>query len=74
VKNGREIRQGCSSLPILFLCIKYLTKEALEGFGDFKIGAIRTVKYADDPVLLAKKQVVLQGMIERQIVDHCFEK
>jgi hypothetical protein len=32
------------------------------------------VKYADDPVLLAKKQVVLQGMIERQIIDHCFEK
>ena len=50
------------------------TKDALEGFGDFKIGAIHTVKYADDPVLLAKKQVVLQGMTERQIIDHCFEK
>ena len=28
---------------------EYLTKEALEGFVDFKIGqVIRTVKYADD--------------------------
>ena len=39
--------------------IKYsecLTKEALEGFGDFKIGGqiIQTVKYADELVLLAK--------------------
>jgi len=74
VKNGREIRQRCCWLPILFLCSEYLTKDALEGFGDFKIGAIHTVKYADDPVLLGEKQVVLQGMIERQIVDHCFEK
>jgi hypothetical protein len=33
-----------------------LTEEALEGFGDFKIGGqiIHTVKYADDLVLLAK--------------------
>ena len=31
--------------------------EALEGFGDFKIGGkvLRTVKYADDLVLLAKE-------------------
>jgi len=66
VKNGRGIRQGYCWLPILFnLCSKYLTKDALEGFGDFKIGAVRIVKYAYDPVLLAKKQVVLQGMIER---------
>jgi hypothetical protein len=75
VKNGREIRQGCCWLPILFnWCSKYLTKNALEGFGDFKIGAVHTVKYADDPVLMAKKQVVLQSMIERQVIDHCFEK
>jgi len=34
---------------------KYLTKKALEGFGDFKVGGqeIRTVIYADDLVLLA---------------------
>jgi hypothetical protein len=37
---------------------KHLTKEALQGFGDIKIGhIICTVKYADDVVLL--------GMIDR---------
>ena len=43
--------------------------EALEGFGDFKIGGlvIRTVKYADELVLLAKEETVLQGMINRLI-------
>jgi hypothetical protein len=53
-------------LPILFdLYSNYLIKEALEGFGDFKIGqVIRTVKYADDLRVLAKKKMVLQGMIE----------
>jgi len=42
------------------------TKEALEGFGDFKIGGqiIHTVKYADDLVLLTKKKKVLQDMID----------
>jgi hypothetical protein len=35
-----------------------LTKEALEGFGDFKIGRqiIQTVNYADDLVFLAKEK------------------
>jgi hypothetical protein len=37
VKIGRGVRQGCYLLPIVFnLYSKYLTKEALEGFGDFK--------------------------------------
>jgi hypothetical protein len=52
------------------ICLsEYLTKEALEGFGDFKIGGqvIRTVKYTDDLVLLAKEEKVLQGMIDRLI-------
>ena len=42
------------------------TKEPLEGFGDFKIEGqvIRTVIYADDLVLLAKEEMVLQGMTE----------
>jgi len=46
---------------------KYPTQEAPEGFADFKIGGqvTCTVKYADDLVLLAKEEVVLQGMIER---------
>jgi len=40
---------------------KYLISEALEGFEDFKIGGqvIRTVKYADDLVLLAQGEPVL---------------
>jgi hypothetical protein len=69
VNIGIGVRQGCCLSPILFnLCSKFLTKQALEGFGDFKIGqVIRTVKYADDLVLLAKEEVVLQGMIDRLI-------
>jgi hypothetical protein len=49
VKIGRGVRHGCCFSPILFnLYSEYLTKEALEGFGDFKIGqVIRHVKYAD---------------------------
>jgi len=46
-----------------------LTKEALEGFGDFKIGEqiIHTFKYADDLLLLAKEEKVLQCMINNLI-------
>ena len=45
------------------------TKEALQEFGDFKIGGqiIHTVKYADDLVLLAKEEKVLQDMIDKLI-------
>jgi len=40
------------------LVVECLTKEALEVFGDFKVGGkiIHTVKYADDLVLLAKEE------------------
>ena len=67
VKTGRAVRQGCCLLLILFnLHSKQLTKEALEGFGDFKIGqVIHTVKHADELVLLAKEEAVLHGMTER---------
>jgi len=44
-------------------------KEALEGFGDFKIGGqiIHTVKYAEGLVLLAKEEKVLQDIIDKLI-------
>jgi hypothetical protein len=48
----------------------YLTKDALEGFGDLKITGqvIFTVKYADDFVLLANEEAVLQGL-NKSLVD-----
>jgi hypothetical protein len=46
-----------------------LTTEALEWFGDFEIGGqiINTEKYADDLVLLATEEMVLQDMIDKLI-------
>ena len=47
VKTGRGVRQGCCLSAILFnVYSECLTKEALEGCGDFKIGGqiIHTVK------------------------------
>jgi len=65
-KTGRGVRQGSCLSPIMFnLYSECLTKEALEDYGDFKIRGhiIHTVKYADDLVLLAKEEEVLQDMI-----------
>jgi hypothetical protein len=76
LKTGREVSQGCCLLPILFnFYSEYLTKEALEGFGDFKIGGqvICNLKYTDDLVLMAKEGAVLQGMFEGIIdIGRCY--
>ena len=62
--------------PILLnLYSKCLTKEALDKVGDFNIGGqiIQTVKYADDLVLIAKEEKVLQGMIDNFIeIGSCY--
>lgn len=64
-------------LPILFkLYSDYLTKEALENLGDFRMEGkvICPVKYADDLVLLAKEKPVLLRMIDRLIeIGKCYE-
>lgn len=72
VKTGRGVRQGCCWCPILFFS-EHLTKQAPEGFGDFRtVGrVIRTVTSADDLELLAKKEAVLQGMSERIEMWRC---
>ena len=65
----------CIKLFIRLTISKYLTKEALEGLGDFKICGqiIHTVKYADDLVLLAKEEKVLQDMIDKLIeIGRCY--
>ena len=52
-----------------------LTKEALDGLGDFNIGGqiIQTVKYAVDLVLMGKEETVLQGMIDKLIeIGSCY--
>jgi hypothetical protein len=76
VKMGRGVRQGCCLSRILLnLYSECLTKEALEGFGDFKIGGqiIHSVKYAADLVLLAKEEKVLQDIIDKLIeIGGCY--
>ena len=52
---------------VFSLYSEYLTKECLAGCGDFKPGGqvICNVKYADELLLLAEEETVLQDMIDR---------
>ena len=55
---------------------RYVTKKALEGYGDFKVGGqiIHTVKYADKLVLLAKEEMVLYSMTDKLVeIGRCYE-
>ena len=67
MKNGRGVRQGCCLSLIEFSVYReYLTKEALEGFGNFKIGGkvICTMKHVDELVLLINRLIsVFYGMV-----------
>jgi hypothetical protein len=76
MKIGRGVRQECCLSQIMFnFYSKCLTKEQLEGFGDFKIGRqiIHTMKHADELVLLAKEGKVVQKMIDKLIdIGGCY--
>jgi hypothetical protein len=68
VKIGRGVRQGFRLSQLLFnLHSEYVTQEALEGLGVFKVGGqiISTVRYADGLVLMAKEETILQSMTDK---------
>jgi hypothetical protein len=67
VNTGRKVRQEYWPPRIVFnLYSVYLTKEALEEFGNFKTRqVIRSVKYAHELVLQAKEEMALQSMTDR---------
>jgi len=69
-RMGTGVRQGyCLSLIMFNWYSRYLTKEALEGSEEFRIGrqVIHIMAYATVPVLLAKEETVLQGMTDRPV-------
>jgi len=70
VKKGTGVRQEYSLSLIMFNWYsRCLTKEALEGFGDFRIGrqVIHVMACAAVRVLLAKEETVPQGRTDRPV-------
>jgi len=62
VKIRSGVRQGCCHQFYSFYTT--LLRKFLKGFGDFRIGqVIHTVKYAEGLVLMAKKEMALQGIM-----------
>ena len=71
-KKYEDWRRSYTRMPFVMdsvqLYSEYVTREAVEGFGNFKIGqVICTAKYADDLELLAEEETALQGMSDRLI-------
>jgi hypothetical protein len=67
VKTGREVIKRCCLSPNLFkLYSAYFTIGVLEAFVDLKMAkqVIHCVKYADAIVLVAKKEAVVQSILE----------
>jgi len=69
VKIGRGATQGCFCHQFSSNCKGNALPRNLEGFGDFEIGGkiIHTVKYANELLLLAKEEKVLQDLIDKLI-------
>jgi hypothetical protein len=69
--EDESVKDICLSLILFKLYSDYLTQDALEGFGAFKIQeqVILTLKYvyADDLVLLPKEETVLKGKLDRLV-------
>ena len=76
VETGRGVSTGCClSLNLFHLQNEYLPKVGLEASGDLNTGGqvIRNVKHADDFVLLAKEERLLQGMFIRPTeIGRCY--
>jgi hypothetical protein len=74
-----KLEQGCCLSLILFnFYSECITREALEGFAELKIGGkiVNTEKHTDDLVLLAVEEMVLQDMIGKliEIGNKCGKK
>ena len=68
VMSGRGVRHRCSSSHILFSPYsQHLTKQALNGFGNFKIRGkvICNTKYTNYLVVLAKEETMAHSMINK---------